>query len=205
MRDRHFIPRAERHRIEQAVRAAETKTRGEFVTVVARESDAYLHVPVLWAAFVALLVPALLYAFPAREFAYEIQLGVFVVLALLLRITPIKMRLVPDRLKRVRAHRLAREQFYVHGLHRTDEGTGILLFVSAAEHYVAVLADDGINRHVAPGEWDEVVAAFVREVRSGRVAEGFIAAIGACGDKLAHHFPRRPHDVNQLPDRLIEL
>lgn len=203
---RHFLSADARHRIEEAVRAAETRTRGEFVTVIARASDEYLHITLLWAALIAMLVPAALAPFaPLRAYSYEIQLAVFVTLALVLRLAPLKMRLVPERLQRVRAQRLAQEQFYARGLHRTAEGTGILLFVSVAEHYVAVLADEGIHQRVAPGEWDSVIAAFVREVRAGRIAEGFVAAISACGDRLAHHFPRRPQDTNQLPDRIIEL
>jgi putative membrane protein len=201
-----FITDADRRRIVDAIRAAEVKTSGELVTVITGASDEYVHVPLLWAALIAMLVPPMVYALQVTNpYVYEIQLAVFVVLALVLRVAPIKMLLVPDALKRARAHRLAVEQFHRQGLHRTREGTGVLLFVSVAEHYVEIIADAGINARVAPAEWDAIVAAFVHEVRAKRIAEGFVAAIAACGEKLAHHFPRSSHDVNELPDRLIEL
>jgi putative membrane protein len=42
-------------------------------------------------------------------------------------------------------------------------------------------------------------------VREGRIADGFVAAIEAVADSLAAHFPRKSGDVNELPDRLVEL
>src|SRR3546814_13520591 len=81
----------------------------------------------------------------------------------------------------------------------------LLIFVSVAEHYVEILADQAINEKVAQEEWDSIVAAFVAAVKQGRVAEGFEQAVDACGALLAQHFPAAPGARNELPDRLIEL
>jgi putative membrane protein len=45
----------------------------------------------------------------------------------------------------------------------------------------------------------------IADVREGRIADGMIAAIRDVGDVLAAHLPRADDDVNELPDRLIEL
>ena len=112
---------------------------------------------------------------------------------------------MPAALKRRRASRLAREQFLAHGLDRTRERTGVLIFVAVAERYVEIIADAGIDAVVPPGTWDQAVAAFVERVRTGRIAEGFLAAIGLVGDRLAEHFPPSADDVDELPNRLIEI
>ena len=52
--------------------------------------------------------------------------------------------------QRRRASRLAREQFFEPGLHLTRARTGVLIFVAVAEHYVEIIADEGINALVAP-------------------------------------------------------
>jgi putative membrane protein len=39
----------------------------------------------------------------------------------------------------------------------------------------------------------------------GRVAEGFVRTIEACGELLETHFPAREGDRNELPDHLVEL
>jgi putative membrane protein len=43
------------------------------------------------------------------------------------------------------------------------------------------------------------------EIRRGRIAEGLAVGIRDVGFILAEHFPRGEDDVNELPDRLIEV
>jgi len=203
-----FLGDQDRRRIRAAIEAAERRTRGEFVTVIAREADDYLYIPVLWAALIALLVPALeplIHQPWLTAHIYIAQLVSFVLIAVLFRLPVIKHRLIPGRVQHQRAHRIALEQFLLQNLHDTEERTGVLLFVSVAEHYVEIIADKGINARVEPRTWDALVQAFVAEVRAGRVTEGFVHTIEACGDLLETHFPAREGDRNELPDHLIEL
>ena len=203
-----FIGTADRERIEAAIRAAETKSSGEFVTVVARASDAYLTLPTLYASGLALMTPLVLSLLRVETRAlplFLIQVGVFVTLALVFLWTPVTMRLVPHGAKMHRAARLAREQFFLRGLHETADRHGVLLFVSVAERYVEIIADRGIHARVPEGAWDAIVADFTRTVGDGRIADGFVAAIERCGTLLATHFPRRPEDRDELANRLFEI
>src|SRR6185295_9285374 len=136
---------------------------------------------------------------------YTVQLGVFIVVAAVALWRPLRMRLVPVAVRRRQASRLAREQFHALGLDRTRGRTGILLFVSVAERYVEILADRAIDEKVPAGTWKEIVAAFTRQVRGGKIADGFVGALTACGTLLVSHFPRAADDQNELPDVLIEL
>jgi len=203
-----FITDSDRQSIETAVRDAEGRTSGELVTVIAEASDDYYYIPTLWAAIFALLVPSGLFLaklLPHVDHLLYGQLGGFIVLALVFRWMPLKMRLVPKAVKHERAARLAREQFFERGLHRTEAGSGILIFVSAAEHYVEILADHGINAQVDQAVWQRTVDEFTSHVKAERIAEGFVKAIADCGGALAEHFPVGPDDKNELPDRLVEI
>jgi putative membrane protein len=203
-----FVTDEHRQRIRAAIEAAELRTRGEFVTVIARESDDYLYIPILWAALISLAIPGLaqLSLVPwLVTHTYSIQVVAFVLIAVLFRLPAIKHRLIPKYVQRQRAHQIALEQFFLQNLHGTAERTGVLLFVSVAEHYVEIIADKGINERVGAGAWDALVAQFVTHVKQGRVAEGFVRTIEACGDLLEAHFPAGEGDRNELPDRLIEL
>jgi putative membrane protein len=203
-----FLTESDRARIADAVRKAERRTSGEFVTVIARRSDTYLVMPLLIAAALALILPGAFWLLGlVHDFGtlYVLQLAVFIALALLLHWQVIAVQLVPERIKAARVTRRAREQFLLRGLHRTRERAGVLLFVSVAEHRVEIIADEGIHARVAPGAWDTIVANFTREVRERRVAAGFVGAIEAIAEILATHFPRAPDDANELPDRLVEL
>src|ERR687886_2688491 len=183
----------DRERIAAAVRAAEARTAGEIVVVLARRSDDYRFVPLLWAALAGLFVP-----FPliwlTRLPALHIQLialAAFVILALALSHPAVKLAAVPGALKRHTAHRAAVEQFLARNLHVTAERTGVLIFASLAERYAEVIADQGIASRVSPAVWDEAVAALIAEARAGRVAEGILRAIERVGAVLAEHFPPR--------------
>ena len=203
-----FLSDDDRRRIVVAVRKAEQRTAGEFVTVIARRADTYLVVPLIVAATVALVLPGLLwFAGVLRAFVelYALQLGTFIVLALLLSWQRLAVALVPDRIKAERVVRRAREQFLLRGLHRTHARAGVLLFVAVAERRVELIADEGIHGRVQAGTWEKIVAGFTGSVREGRIADGFVAAIDAVADSLARHFPRAPDDVNELPDRLVEI
>jgi putative membrane protein len=203
-----FITDDDRQRIRAAIEAAELRTRGEFVTVIARESDDYLYIPILWAALISLAIPGLaqLSLVPwLVAHTYSIQVVAFVLIAVLFRLPAIKHRLIPTYVQRQRAHQIALEQFFLQNLHGTEERTGVLLFVSVGEHYVEIIADKGINDRVEPGAWDAVVQVFVADVRRGRVADGFVDAIEGCGRLLETHFPIGEGDRNELPDHLIEL
>lgn len=203
-----FLSDADRERITAAIREAESKTRGELVTVIAREADDYYYIPTLWAAMIALLLPAPVTLLGLEQTllgSYGAQVTLFLLVALLFRLPALKYAVVPIAVKRRRAERLAREQFLLQNLHHTEGRTGVMLFVSVAEHYVEVLADKGINDAVESGAWDWVVAEFIARVKEGKVADGFINAINACGEHLEHHFPAGENNRNELPNHLIEI
>ena len=203
-----FLNDNDKRRISEAIKKAESNTRGEFVTVIAKASDDYLYIPTLWAALIALLVPGLVeYSVWtwAHSHSYELQVLAFVTCAVLFRWTPIKRLLIPKHVKQQRAHRLAQEQFFQQNLHHTSERTGVLLFVSITEHYVEIIADKGINDIVHANVWDKIVIDFIHQVKAGQVTAGFLHAVKACGDVLAEHYPSSEENRNELPNHLIEI
>lgn len=203
-----FLSETDKQRIREAIQRVEQRTRGEIVTVVARSSDDYVYVPALWAGLLALTTPALaavLGLWLDLGLLALVQVGMFLVLLLLFQSAPIKMWLIPGTVKHLRAGRMAHEQFVRQGVHLTREHTGILLFVSLAEHYVEILADKGIHDRVSPDAWEAIVAEFTTAVRMGRVAEGFVKAIEGCGELLVIHWPAGTDVINELPDHLVEL
>ncbi len=203
------FPDADKARITAAIHAAEKNTSGEFVAVVARVSDHYVFLPLLWAAVAALILPGILYlaSVPlAWVHIYQIQLLLFIVLALVFLFVPeIHLQLVPRRVKHSRARRLAHAQFYEQGVHMTREHSGVLFFVSLAEHYVEIVADKGIHEKLGEAHWQGIIQTFVTDVQAGRVVDGFVAAIGACGAAMTKHYPPEPGNPEELSDGLIEI
>lgn len=196
-------------RITAAIHSAEKSTSGEFVAVVARASDHYILLPLLWSAVLALLFPGacLLGGLSMRwVHIYQLQLLIFIVLAILLLSVPgLHLLLVPRRVKHAHASRLAQAQFYAQGVQLTPHHSGVLFFVSLAERYVEIVADKGIHERLGEEHWRGIIDKFVGQVSRGRIVDGFVDAIGACGASMAEHYPPDPAATNELSDGLIEL
>jgi putative membrane protein len=73
------------------------------------------------------------------------------------------------------------------------------------ERRAEIVADEAIASKVAPDVWGEAMAAMLAELQHGRCGAGMAAAVERVGKVLAEHLPRQSDDVNELPDRLIEL
>lgn len=203
----HTLSTRERKRISRAIARAEAKTSGEIVAVIAESSDDYLFIPLFWAALLALFAPLPMFALTAwpAVHIYALQLAVFAAGSLAVQWRPLRVALVPRAVKRARAHARAMEQVLAQNLHTTKARTGVLIFVSVAERFAEVIADEGIYSKVPPGIWDEVVARLSADIARGEVAGGFIEAVGQCGGVLAEHFPPGGGDANELPNHLIVL
>lgn len=227
-----LLSQAEHDEIARAIADAETRTSGEIFCIVTQDVSTYPQVPLAWGAVLAFLLPlALLFAgvdpaallpfggewraahttaaaIAARTSLYAYvacQILVFVVVMLLGQIRAVRRMMTPRWLKRERVHKAALEQFLAKGLHVTAERTGVLIFVSLGDHHAEIVADEAIYSKVTPDLWGDAVAALIDGVRSGRAANGFVRAVEQCGAVLAEHFPPRPHNPNELPDRVVEL
>jgi putative membrane protein len=201
------ISAQDRRRVSNAIHAAEAKTSGEIVCVLAEASSDATALPILIAALVALALPWAMVAFTAMPVngILLLQVAVFFVLAVLLCLPPVRVALVPRAARRAKAHHAAMEQFMIRGVSRTKDRTGILIFVSLAERYARIVADEGIAARVPQSEWQGAVDALVAHMRDGHIGEGFIAAIERCGKVLEQHFPPSQTTRNELPDRIYVI
>lgn len=214
-------------RVSEAVAAAEAHTAGEIVTVVADRSDGYSDIVLVWAALVAFTALTLFSLFPGfylglieriiggwnHEWSTREVLGIAVAIAivkfiatwLLLLWQPLRFALIPGPVKTARALGRAIGLFKVGAERRTSGRTGILIYLSMREHRAEIIADEAIASKVPAETWGEAMAAMLAEIKHGRRADGMIAAVERVGKVLAEHFPRAEDDINELPDRLIEL
>lgn len=202
MLDRHFGEDA-KVRIAEAVKRAEALSRGQIVPVVVEKSDPYPEARfrggMTLAAAATGLVLALHLPLSLAELAL-LQLVAGVAGALLAMWDPVERLLAGGRALDEAARARAMRAFHEHGLHRTAEGTGVLVFASLFEHEAVILGDHGIHAKMGQ-EWDQAVAALVAGMRAGDPGKGFVDAIALCGARLAEHFPRDP-SLRRAPNEL---
>jgi putative membrane protein len=211
--DHQQVDETNHKRISAAISAAEEDTCGEIYAVLARRSDDYFFA----AGFVftcGILLSAVVMAFMAHYYWFDISLprfglsilAAFVCAMLLLWFFPgLRVLFVPRRILYKRAHLNAMQQFLARNVHLTSQRTGILLFVSLAEHYAEVVADAGIHAKVDQDEWNAIVSVLMSHAKRGAVSDGFVEAIELSGQLLKRHFPDDGSSQNELEDKLVEL
>lgn len=197
----------EKARIQAAVTAAEARTEGELVVVVARRSDDYAARRGLFAlAFMTLVAYALHHLF--HDFAGDWLVGAMGFLALagfaLSAAPPLLRLLIPRAVRAERVDARAKQLFVEEGVMETRERSGVLIYLSEAEHQVEILADAGVFGRVEEGVWEGEVERIVAAVREGRAADGLVESIERLGGLLEEAFPRTEPRENQLGDELRE-
>jgi putative membrane protein len=222
-----ILDEAQHKIVSDAVGEAELTTSGEIVTVLANRSDGYPDVALVWASalsFTAMsafafrpepfmdmwdwLVGGWMHEWTTGETAtMTIALGLitFVLTWLVQQWDPIRFLLIPRPVKSQRVRERAMRHFKVGAEKRTHGRTGVLIYLSMQEHRAEIVADEPIAEKVAAEVWGEAMADMLSEISKGCTAEGIAAGVRDVGKVLSEHFPRGAEDVNELPDRLIEL
>ena len=222
----------EHARVASAIAAAEARTSGEIFCVLAGRVSSYRDISLAWAAAAALLLPLILIPFgfesawfPGLADNWEaghlsalnltigraigvyavVQAAVFLAVYVLLRVPALTRLTTPRGVRRDRTRQAAMHQFLAHGLHVTEHRTGVLIFAAMADRQVEVIADKGIHSRVDQAIWADAVQVLTEGLRDRRAAEGFERAISLVGGVLAEHFPPRPRNPNEVPDRLVEI
>ena len=92
------------------------------------------------------------------------------------------------------------------GVWDTEHNNGILIYLLLAEHAIEIVADRGVARHVAPAQWQAMVARMARAFKELRYEDGLTQALEECSAVLMQHFevagaaPGAQSGSNELPD-----
>lgn len=213
--------------VSQAVGEAEKTSDGEIVTIAAYKSDDYNDVALVWAASASFIAMSFVAFFPAPfidvmkyllggwddiigygEFAWMItSIGAIKFLAVwfLLKWETALMLLTPKWIKSERSRARAIDLFRVGTESKTVGKTGILIYLSMAEHRAEIVADAAITELVGVEKWGDAMAALIRNTKAGAPGQGIAEAVEQIGIILTQHFPKTDNNPNELPDKLIEL
>ena len=105
-------------------------------------------------------------------------------------------RRVPDALA------AAQVQFARLGMQKTRERNGVLLYFAPVSQQFAIVGDAGVHEKCGDTFWQAIADDMTRLLKNGQFSDAAIEAISRVGDLLARHFPRRPEDQNELPNRV---
>jgi len=193
--------------VEAAVGEIEAETDAEVVVVAARRSAAYPEVA--WAigagaAWLALLF--VLYSpfhFSGRWLPLELPAVGLLAGWLGGRSWHLIRLCTRASRRRAAVDRAAHAAFHEEVVHGTARRTGLLIYVSALEDRVVLLADGGIEAHVPGGELHAVRWGDGHDPASPGDLDHFVAGLRQVGAVLAAHVPPveggNPNEIGDAP------
>ncbi len=203
------LSQAEKDRLKEAVRKAESKTSGEIVPFIVASSGDYLWVHLVWALAGAMAGTFAIwcqstyshFALTFGEMALILWSGVLI--GALLPLIPFLKRISVSKTVLTRnVNREVMASFVGAGLTETKDRTGVLIYLSVFERRIQILADKGINSKAPKNYWQSHVDAVVKGIHSGRPSEVLSEVIEEIGEQLSASFPRAADDVNELSDEI---
>lgn len=177
-------------RLTEAIAAVEAATGAEVVVVRARRSDTWWELRLGLGAAIGWVTVAIMCWSPItfHDLMIPVYAGAIGLVGVAVGGTRLVVRQAPERVRRARVELAARAAFVEEGVHTTPERTGLLVYVSDLEGLGMVVADEGVLARLP------TIGAFTV------TTDTLVADLARLGPLLADALPRRPDDVNHLPD-----
>ena len=109
-----------------------------------------------------------------------------------------------DLLRGVSARARAIDVFAQLRVWDTEHNSGVLVYVSFADHAVEIVADRGISAKVAEEEWQHVCQTMLADFQREAFVSGLVAGLQEVTHILSTHFPRaQAADFDELPNEVV--
>lgn len=90
------------------------------------------------------------------------------------------------------------------GIWDTEHNSGVLIYISFADHAIEIVADRGISAKIEQAYWQNVCTVIQQHFLRQDYINGLQRGIREVDKALAEHFPRRgAADENELPDDVV--
>lgn len=205
-----FLSDEERNNIENAISRVEESTSCEIVPVIVKRSSSVGHVPLTLTLIIVLIIVVAelpysdwLWVMPWVWIWPFLIIVIYYLSQVLAKIHWIQKNLVPEKDEIAQVHQRAHLEFYTNKIHRTENGTGVLIFVSVMEKKAVILADEEIAKKLPKETWDQVLQELRNDLGEKKWGEGFVKAIEKCGELLKTHFPMVASARNELKNHVV--
>ncbi len=197
-------------KIEECVERVESETSGEIVPAMMESSDhyavAHMRLAIIMAFVFAVAFYLLMPELKNPIWLLWVQVPGLVAGYLLAFIPSVKRIFLRQAEIDEEVHQRALEVFFANELHSTRDRNGVLIFISALEKRVEMVADRGIDELVEEGTWNLVVEEMVADLKAKNYTDGVCKAIEKCGAILKEHFPLKEgeHHHDELANSIVK-
>ena len=192
--------------LSKIVAEEEVKTSAELVTVVANSSPEKLVVDLNTALSVGTQVSIVMMVLQGLVWLKSPNLFTWAMMIILLVFcisSLVFLKYLAKTIKSKSAYTKAVEEYQNSVISKTRGATGVLLFVSAQEREMVILADQAIHSQVPSDTWDKIVKEGVKTIKKQNLESGIALALREIGKVCAGVSPVKPEDVNEISNEVI--
>jgi len=204
---------SDKEAIKAAVAQLEQESSGELVLYYAKNSDSYeaaaWKFSGLVGAIYAICIMALSYLWLLPPNFTPIVISSTILFSIIATFTiawffpKVRLSVTSTAIINRRILTKARDMFLQEQVFNTKDRTGILIYISALEHKVLVIGDNGINAKIEKSDWEHIVALVTSGIKNKEMTLGITSAIDACKKLLLDNgFIIKPGDTNELHDSI---
>ncbi len=193
-------------KLYETIEDIENNSLVEIVSIIKAKSGNYRDVS-LWVASVSMFLTTSWLMFSKFEvdvyYIYLISIVSFIIFYLLTELfKPFKRLFISKKRLARNVEIYGRAIFQKGGIRFTNEGIGVLIYLSLFEKQVFILPDRGALTSVPDEEWQEMNKRFQTIFTQSNVAEAFITELKKCKDIFSEYILPIENDINELPDDL---
>jgi uncharacterized membrane protein len=97
----------------------------------------------------------------------------------------------------------ARAEFFKLGMDKCRDRNAVLIFIAPAARQFAVWGDISVHEKCGNDFWSDIVCQMGSLLKDGKYTEAIVLAVRLVGEILRKHFPKKPDDINELPDEVV--
>jgi uncharacterized membrane protein len=98
---------------------------------------------------------------------------------------------------------VAMKVFYKLGMDKTEEKTGVLIFILFKEKKFEIIADEGINSKIKREIWDLIINHLQSEFSQGNYKAGLVKCLNEIKSVLMEEFPVKFKNTNELSNDIV--
>jgi uncharacterized membrane protein len=87
-------------------------------------------------------------------------------------------------------------------MERTEQRSGVLIYLATEDHKFAIIGDQGINEHVPDHFWNDERDLMISYFKKGQFTEGLVEGIKKVGEQMKQFFPYIENDANELSNEV---
>lgn len=105
--------------------------------------------------------------------------------------------------RKLTSREIAMKEFFKLGMDKTEEKTGVLIFILFGEKKFEIVADEGINSKIKQETWDLIINHLNSEFSQGNFKTGLMKCLNEIKIILVKEFPARFVNKNELSNDIV--